>query len=89
MRKVFGGVIMHPEELQEKYTIYVKNEDDTVQNLLTENFNRKKSYGIDFVITTANQLLEQQLTEEEITWLRNTDTVELQNEILSITNISE
>ena len=64
-------------------------EDDTVQNLLTENFNRKKSYGIDFVITTANQLLEQQLTEEEITWLRNTDTVELQNEILSITNISE
>jgi hypothetical protein len=89
MRKVFGGVTMHQEGLLEKYTVSVKNEDGTVQILLQEQFNRKKVYGVDFVIKTANELLEQKLTQEEIDWLQNVDPVELQTEILNVVDVSQ
>jgi hypothetical protein len=83
MRKVFGGVTLHPDQLVEWYNVSIKNEDESVENLLSERFDRKKSYGLDFVISTANSVLEQSLTEEEISWLQNVDPLELQTLILA------
>lgn len=83
MRKVFGGVTVHPELAAEWYTVSIKNEDDSVQTLHDEPFDRKKVYGINYVVETANSLLDTPLTEEEITWLREVDPVELQTEILN------
>jgi len=87
MRKVFGGVTMHLEQTTEWYTVSIKNEDNSIIKLFDERFDRKKSYGIDFVIDTANSVLEEKLTQAEITWLRNVDPVELQTEILNASNV--
>ena len=86
MRKVFGGVTVHPELSAEWYTVSIKNEDGTLQSLFDERFDRKKAYGIDFVVEKANSVLEQPLTEDEINWLRNVDPIELQQEILNSAN---
>ena len=86
MRKVFGGVTVHPELSAEWYTVSIKNEDGTFQSLFDERFDRKKAYGIDFVVEKANSVLEQPLTEDEINWLRNVDPIELQQEILNSAN---
>jgi hypothetical protein len=87
MRKVFGGVTVHSEQTAEWYTVSIKKEDNSVIKLFDERFDRKKSYGIDFVIDTANSVLEEKLTPDEITWLRNVDPVELQTEILNASNV--
>ena len=86
MRKVFGGVTVHTELAAEWYTVSIKNEDDSIQTLHDEPFNRKKAYGVDYVIETANSVLDTPLTEEEIAWLRDVDPVELQTEILNAAN---
>jgi hypothetical protein len=87
MRKLIGGVAMHPTEAAEWYFISIKNENDTYENLFYDRFNRKKSYGVDFVIETAAIKLAEQsaaaLTEQEIEWLRTVDAVDLQTEILA------
>ena len=31
MRKVFGGVVMHPEQLTEWYAVTLKNDDNTYE----------------------------------------------------------
>jgi hypothetical protein len=87
MRKIFGGVTVHPDQTAEWYTVSIKNEDGTIQEIYDERFDRKKSYGIDFVIETADRELSQKLTEEEITWFRNADTEELQTLILAARDV--
>ena len=87
MRKIIGGVAIHPTNGTEWYFVSVKNEDNTYENLLHEKFDRKKPYGIDFVIETAAAKLAEKsapvLTEQEIEWLRTVDTLDLQTEILA------
>jgi hypothetical protein len=81
MRKIIGGVAMHPTEMVEWYFVSVKNEDNTYENLLYEKFDRKKPYGVDFIIETANTELTAGLTPQEIEWLRTVDVLEFQQEI--------
>jgi hypothetical protein len=87
MRKIIGGVGVNTIDQSEWYFISVKNEDNTYENLLYEKFDRKKSYGVEFVIETANRILLEKsaasLTDEETSWLRNVDANTLQTEILS------
>ena len=87
MRKVFGGVIMNPEQLVEWYTVTLKNDDNTYETLFDEKFDRKKSYGPDYVIEKANQIflerIELPLSEEEVSWFKSLDPIELQTEILA------
>jgi hypothetical protein len=83
MRKIIGGVAMHPTEGAEWYFVSVKNEDDTYENLLYEKFDRKKPYGVDFIIETANAGLTTGLTPQEIEWIQTADVVEFQAEILA------
>jgi hypothetical protein len=83
MRKIIGGVAMHPTEGAEWYFVSVKNEDDTYENLLYEKFDRKKPYGVDFIIETANSELTAELTPQEIEWIQTADVVEFQREILA------
>lgn len=85
MRKLVAGVTMHPEQNVEWYTVNLKNQDDTYTTLLSEKFDRKKSYGVDFAIETAQQVLAEQalsaLTTEEIVWIRTVNATEYQTEI--------
>jgi hypothetical protein len=81
MRKIIGGVAMHPTESVEWYFVSVKNEDNTYENLLYEKFDRKKPYGVDFIIETSNNELAAELTPQEIEWLRTVDVLEFQEEI--------
>ena len=87
MRKVFGGVVMHPEQLVEWYKVTLKNDDNTYETLFDEKFDRKKSYGTEYVIEKANQIflerIELPLSEEEVNWFKNLDPLELQTEILA------
>ena len=87
MRKVFGGVTMHPEQLVEWYAVTLKNEDNTYETLFDEKFDRKKSYGPDYVIEKANEIflarIELPLSEEEVSWFTSLDPIELQTEILA------
>ena len=87
MRKLVAGVNMHPEQNVEWYTINLKNQDGTYTTLLSEKFDRKKPYGVEFAITTAEQALTEQtideLTPEELAWVRTADAVEYQTEIQS------
>jgi hypothetical protein len=87
MRKVFGGVVMHPEQLVEWYAVTLKNDDNTYETLFDEKFDRKKSYGPDYVIEKANEIflerIELPLTEEEVSWFTSLDPIELQTEILA------
>ena len=83
MRKIIGGVAMHPTESAEWYFVSVKNEDDTYENLLYEKFDRKKPYGVNFIIETANARLTTGLTPQEIEWIQTADVVEFQAEILA------
>ena len=87
MRKVFGGVVMHPEQLVEWYTVTLKNDDNTYETLFDEKFDRKKSYGTEYVIEKANQIflerIELPLSEEEVNWFKTLDPLELQTEILA------
>jgi|688.fasta_scaffold298745_1 hypothetical protein len=85
MRKLIAGVTMNPEQNVEWYTVKLKNQDGTYNTLLSEKFDRKKSYGVDFAIETAERVLTDQLiaalTTEEIAWIRTIDAVEYQEEI--------
>ena len=87
MRKVFGGVTMHPEQLVEWYAVTLKNDDNSYETLFDEKFDRKKSYGVEFVIEKANQIflerIELPLTGEEVNWFKTLDPIELQTEILA------
>jgi hypothetical protein len=87
MRKVFGGVIMHPEQQVEWYAVTLKNDDNTYETLFDEKFDRKKSYGTEYVLEKANQIflerIELPLSEEEVNWFKNLDPLELQTEILA------
>ena len=87
MRKIIGGAAIHPTTGAECYFVSIKNENDTYENLFHERFDRKKSYGVDFVIETATAKLAEKsapaLTEQEIEWLRTVDTLDLQTEILA------
>ena len=83
MRKIIGGVTMSPTENSEWYFVCVKNDDNTYENLLYEKFDRKKPYGVDFIIETANAKLSAKLTPQEIEWLRTVDVLEFQQEILA------
>jgi hypothetical protein len=87
MRKVFGGVTMHPEQLVEWYAVTLKNDDNSYETLFDEKFDRKKSYGVEFVIEKANQIflerIELPLTGEEVSWFKTLDPIELQTEILA------
>jgi hypothetical protein len=88
MRKIIAGVTMHPEHNVEWYTVSLKNSNGTYNTLLSEKFDRKKPYGVDFAIETAiNACTKQEisvLTEEEIAWIRTVDAVEYQTEIQSV-----
>ena len=85
MRKLIAGVTIHPEQNVEWYIINLKNQDGTYTTLLSERFDRKKSYGVDFAINVAARVLSEQsmsdLTDEEISWIRAADVVDYQNEI--------
>jgi len=87
MRKVFGGVTMHPEQLVEWYAVTLKNDDNSYETLFDEKFDRKKSYGVEFVIEKANEIflerIELPLTGEEVSWFKTLDPIELQTEILA------
>lgn len=87
MRKLIGGVGLNSEDQTEWYFISIKHEDNTYENLLHEKFDRKKSYGVNFVTETAAKILLDKaappLTEAEIEWLQNIDSTALQTEILS------
>jgi hypothetical protein len=87
MRKVFGGVVMHPEQRVEWYTVTLKNDDNTYETLFDEKFDRKKSYGTEYVIEKANQIflerIELPLSEEEVSWFKSLDPIQLQTEILA------
>jgi len=87
MRKVFGGVVMHPEQLVEWYAVTLKNQDNTYETLFNEKFDRKKSYGPEYVIEKANEIflerIELPLTDEEVNWFKSLDPMELQTEILA------
>ena len=87
MRKIFGGVTFTLNDTTEQYVVAVKNSDDSLVKLFSERFDRKKAYGVDFVIETAADLLDTPLTEEEIAWYRSADHTELQELILSTTNL--
>ena len=93
MRKVFGGVIMHPEQLVEWYAVTLKNEDNTYETLFNEKFDRKKPYGPGYVIEKANEIflerIELPLTEEEVSWFNSLEPIELQTEILSAASTGE
>jgi hypothetical protein len=93
MRKVFGGVTMHPEQLVEWYTVTLKNNDNTYETLFNEKFDRKKPYGTDYVIEKANQIflerIELPLTDEEVNWFKSLDPIELQTEILAAAAIGD
>ena len=85
MRRVFGGVTIHPEQLVEWYTVTLKNDDNTYETLFDEKFDRKKPYGTDYVIEKANQIflerIELPLNEDEVDWFRTLSTDDLQTEI--------
>ena len=85
MRKLIAGVTMHPEQNAEWYTINLKNQDESYTTLLSERFDRKKAYGVEFAIATAEQVLTEQaitaLTAEELAWIRTADAIEYQSEI--------
>ena len=81
MRKIIGGVVMHQSDSVEWYFVSVKNEDNTYENLLYEKFDRKKPYGVDFIIETSNKELATELTLQEIEWLQTVDALEFQQEI--------
>jgi fumarylacetoacetate (FAA) hydrolase family protein len=87
MRKLIAGVTMHLEQNVEWYTINLKNQDGTYTTLLSERFDRKKSYGVDFAISVAERILSEQsmsdLTDEEINWIRTVDAADYQIEILA------
>lgn len=87
MRKVFGGVVVD-SNLKEIYCVSLVNDDGSMTHLAEETFDRKKPYGVDFVIETAQTALESkgldQLTEDEISWLRTAGNEELQELILSL-----
>jgi hypothetical protein len=87
MRKVFGGVVRDSETLAEVYCVNIMNESGEITNLLREPFSRKKAYGKEFVIETANSALrmsnESELTQEENDWYLAADTLELQELILT------
>ena len=93
MRKVFGGVVMRPEQLVEWYAVILKNDDNTHETLFDEKFDRKKPYGPGYVIEKANQIflerIELPLTEEEINWFTALNPIELQTEILSAASTGE
>lgn len=84
MRKVFGGVVVDNATIKEVYFVAVLNQDGTIEKLFEEDFDRKKTYGHDFIIETANVNLAEKLTADEIDWLRTVDAVEFQDLILSI-----
>jgi hypothetical protein len=88
MRKLVAGVNSHPEKNVEWYSINLKNSDGTYTTLLSEQFDRKKPYGVEFAIATAQQALAEKaiatLTEEEIAWIRTVDAIEYQTEIQSV-----
>jgi hypothetical protein len=92
MRKVFGGVAMHPEQLVEWYAVTLKNDDNTYETLFNEKFDRKKPYGTEYVIEKANEIflerIELPLTEEEVSWFKSLNTIELQTEILAAGTIT-
>lgn len=93
MRKVFGGVTMHPEQLVEWYRVTLKNNDNTYETLFDEKFDRKKSYGTEYVIEKANQIflerIELPLSEEEVSWFTTLSPIELQTEILATASTGE
>jgi hypothetical protein len=87
MRKIIGGVSLNKDSQSEWYCISIKNDDNTYETLFDEKFDRKKSYGPDYVIEKANQIflerIELPLTEEEVNWFTSLDPIELQTEILA------
>jgi hypothetical protein len=87
MRKIIGGVSLNKDSQSEWYCISIKNDDNTYETLFDEKFDRKKSYGPDYVIEKANQIflerIELPLTEEEVSWFTSLDPIELQTEILA------
>jgi hypothetical protein len=87
MRKIIGGVSFNQASQSEWYFISIKNENDTYENLLYERFDRKKSYGLEYVIEKANQIflerIELPLSEEEVNWFTTLDPIQLQTEILA------
>ena len=87
MRKIIGGVSFDQTSQSEWYFISIKNEDNTYENLSYEKFDRKKAYGLEYVIERANEIflerIELPLTEEETNWLRTLSPIDLQTEILA------
>jgi hypothetical protein len=87
MRKVYGGVVKDVETQSEVYFVSILNENGTVTNLFRESFSRKKAYGKEFVIETANLSLAEAnlpiLTREENNWYLAADSVELQELIIA------
>lgn len=87
MRKIFGGVTVHPTHTTEWYFVTVKQANGTYETLHEEKFDRKKVYGKDFVIATAKEQLaalgQSPLTEQEESWYVDADNSELQNEIIA------